>query len=370
MRASDIVNAIRKKLPKLVDDFTSNVSIVSVVAGPFVGGVTIITVTTAAVHTLEPGNVAVLTGVFVPVPVVSFTRNGIIGMIETSVPHDLTNNSQPAASISGADQAEFNGAFRLHDVTNRQNFRVIMDDSGPTVATGILLGVDIGSPVNDISGEQEVTAVVSPTVFEYQVSIEVANQPVLQDSQVKSIPRITSDITIDRFIDAYTKQKRDNAWLVVVLDDAVANKSRREDTDATSNMQTAQYFNAKLNSLVNIYIVLPSSHSVNGAAERDRCEELLQPLCQCILLKKFDNLLSSETPNPLQIRGHGADRYDVAYYVHRYSFEAVVQMLRGDTAGVEEDVAFRNIDMTQKHTTGNEEMTALIDLDDQPLVDP
>lgn len=367
MRASDIVAAIQSKLPLLVDDFTTNASVTSIATSGFIAGITTVTVNTASEHGFKVNNRATLSGVTVPIAVTSIIRNGIVAIVTTTTDHDLTNGSQPTVNLSGANEAEFNGTFQFLDQSNRRTFRIIMVDSGPTIATGTLLGDNIGSAINAISGEQAISAVPTTTSFQYLLSIEVLEQPILDIAQAKGNPRISAAVSLEQFTDSYTAKLKGQAWLCVVLGDGIANKSRREDTDATTNLQRAQYFNSKINQTVEVYIYLPTVDSFSGSTERDRCEELLQPLCQCILLKTFSNLLTSTNPNPLQIIGHGAELFNKAFYVHRYSFEAVVQLLFGDTVGYDEDVALRNINGTQNMDTGNEPMTYEIDLDDTPL---
>ncbi len=367
MRASNIVAAIQSKLPLLVDDFTTNVSVTSIATSGFIAGITTVTVNTATEHGLVTGKRVTLSGVTVPIAITSIIRNGIVAIVTTTTDHDLTNGSQPTVNLSGANESEFNGTFQFLDQSNRRTFRIRMEDSGPTTATGTLLGDNIGSVLNAISGEQAVSAAPTATSFQYLVSIEILEQPVLDGAQAKGDPRISSAVTLEQFTDSYTKELKGEAWLVVVLGDGIANKSRREDTDATTNLQRAQYFNSKINQTVDVYIYLPTTDSFSGAPERDRCEELLQPLCQCILLKTFSNLLTSTNPNPLQIIGHGAELFNKAFYVHRYNFEAVVQLLFGDTVGYDEDVALRNINGTQNMDTGSEPMTYTIDLDDDPI---
>ena len=360
MKAENVVNLLKNKLPQLVDDFTSNAAILS--ASP---SMNLVTVNTATPHSLAVDDNVFINGLLIPIPITSIERVGIVGLVTTSVPHDLTNNSQVSVRLSGANEPEFNGTFEYYNCSDRFTFRIIMENTGTTSATGNLLGDNIGSPVSAITGNQKVNTVNSETSFTYDTG-SIITQPIIiePNASIRGDARVTGAVTFERMLDAYTKQLENQAWLFVVLGDAVANKSRREDTDATNNLQKSHFFNAKLNQSLDLYVVYPSTNSIGGMETRDRCEELLQPICQCVLMSKPDSLLASKDFNPLQIAGHGFQAYNGAYYVHRYAFELVVQLGFDDTVGYEPDVAFRDIILNQKVSTGEGELLARINLDD------
>ena len=56
--------------------------------------------------------------------------------------------------------------------------------------------------------------------------------------------------------------------------------------------------------------------------------------------------------------------YNASIYAHEYVFEQVADLQFEDTVGVDEDVAFRDIDLTMGLDIGTAELTALIDLDE------
>lgn len=368
MRASDLVAAIQAKIPSLVDDFTTQKSISAItIATAFDGTKTILQVTTISPHLLSNNMSVFLKGVFFPIDITSFTRNGIVGTVTTTQVHDLSNNSQANVTIQDANEAEFNGSFKLLNVSNRNTFTVLMTDAGPVTATGSIKSPDIGGTARTIAGLQAVSSANSATTFLYEVLFEVT-EVINNSGTINSQPRVTASISLERFIeDSYTKQSTDEGWICVVIGDSTANKSRRQDIDSTDNIQRTQYFNQKFAQIVEVFVVLPTTSEISARKARDRCEELLQPICQCILFKKFDSLVSAGFFNPLQFTGAGFEQYNTAYYAHRYSFEITVQMQFEDTSGFEDDVAFRDIGLTINPSTGNESLTALIDLDESPV---
>ena len=64
---------------------------------------------------------------------------------------------------------------------------------------------------------------------------------------------------------------------------------------------------------------------------------------------------------------HGLNRYDGAIYVHEFNFECSTEFVFDDTAGYDDDVAFRDIDMTQDSNLGSTTADALMNLDEVAL---
>lgn len=151
-----------------------------------------------------------------------------------------------------------------------------------------------------------------------------------------------------------------------MLGDTIANKNRNIDTDSTDNIQNGNYFNQRLLQSVQMYVFLPTSAEIAGRSARDRCEELLKPICNSVLGYKFPSLVEN-TNNPLMISAHGAQDYNTAFYVHQYAFEATLQLGPSDIFVPADDVAFRDIDLTMGLSVGTETFNTLIDLDDEPL---
>ena len=116
-----------------------------------------------------------------------------------------------------------------------------------------------------------------------------------------------------------------------------------------------------------MFVFLPTSDQISGRKAMDRAQELFRPISRSILFAKFDSLLANQKFNALMFNEHGIHGYNTAFYIHRYTFE--MQLLIGidDTVGADEDVAFRDISMSQGHDVGTGIITSDIDLDDEPL---
>lgn len=359
MRASDIVSQIAGVLPKLVDDFTDQLTVTSLTRAG-----TVATATTATAHSLAIGQQVNVTGAQTPISC-SIARVGIVATMTTDADHDITENAGFDVQVSGAAEAEFNGTFVLLSVPNRRTITYQVADSGPLAATGAPLLLNGSNTFQSYNGLKAVTAIPTGTTFEYTVPDGIFT-PAAGTIIAKTNPRISASISFERALAAYTKQADGKAWLFVVLGDGVANKSRTIDTDATDNIQSGNYFNQMLIQGVVAFVFLPTSAELAGRAARDRCEELLSPICQSVLTAKFPSLVEN-TNNPLMINGHGFQAYNTAFYVHQYSFEATLQMGPSDTFIPSDDVAFRDIDLTMGLDTGSETFTTAIDLDDEQL---
>lgn len=362
MLAADVVNQLQTKLPQLVGDFTDNLSVTSLTRSG-----TTVTLTTSAVHGQIVGNNIVVGGAKTPIAVTSFTRAGIVGTIVTTTNHDATLGVPVQVEITGATESEFNGSFTIVAVRNRRTIDVVMDDSGPTAATGTVLALNIESALNQYNGRFNIDAVPTTTTIEYDIGTSVPFSPASGTITAASNPKISSAVNLDRVLQAYTEQAQGKAWMFVVLEDVFASKDRHIMSDATDNIQRHQYYRQQLIQPVSLYVILPTDDEISGRATRDRVEELLRPICQSILFSRFDSQLASGKYNALQFNSHGFAVYNKGYYAHRYSFEQVAELTFEDTVGFDEDVAFRDIDLTQNLDLGTGLMSTSIDLDDELL---
>ena len=361
MRASDIVNQLAIYLPALADDFTTQIAVSSLTRSG-----TTVTATTAAAHGLSVGKQANITGAQTPIVINSINRVGIVATMVAASDHDITENAGFDVQISGATEPEFNGTFTLANVPNRRTIKFLVDDSGPTSSTGSPLLLNGSNPFQSYNGLREVTAAPTATTFEYEVTDTTLFTPASGTIVAKTSPRISAAVDFDSLIEAYTKQAVDDAWLFVVLGDAIADKNRHINTDSTDNIQAGNYFNQRLIQNVQLFVFLPSSGEIAGRSSRDRCEELLKPICSSVLAVKFPSLVEGSN-NPLMLTGHGLQAYSSAFYAHQYAFEATIQLGPSDIFIPSDDVAFRDVDMTVGIDVGTETFETLIDLDDEQL---
>ena len=361
MRAIDIHNRLSAILPTLVDDFSTQVQITALVSAG-----TTATVTTGVQHNLTVGKIVNITGALTPIAIASINRVGIVATLVTQSDHDITENAGYDVQIEGAIESEFNGTFVLFRVPNRRTLKFVVLDTGPIVATGSPLLLSGSSIFRDYNGLYEVTNVLSAFGFQFELTNAGLFSPARGVIIAKTSPRISTSIDFDRILEGYTKQQPNEAWLFVVLGDAVADKNRNIDTDSTDNIQSGHYYNQRLIQSVQLFVFIPTTGQIDGRLARDRCEELLKPICNSLLLVKFPSLVENSN-NPLMISSHGLQAYSTAFYAHQYTFESTIQLGPTDVHIPVDDVAFRDIDLTMGLDVGSETFDTMIDLDDEAL---
>ena len=243
-----------------------------------------------------------------------------------------------------------------------------MADSGATVATGSPIIENAFSSLQTYNGIQSIVSVPSTTTFTYTLVGGAGLLEPVGNITVKANARISSTVSLESIVDAYTDQTPNQLWGFVVLEDVVASKDRRILSDATDNLQRSDYFRQQIIQPVTFYTVFPTAlQEIAGRQSRDAAEELFRPVCQSVLFERFDSLLFAGKCNPLQFLSHGFSFYNKAFYIHQYSFEQVADLYFEDTVGFDEDVAFRDIDLSMGLNVGTGQLTADIDLDEEQL---
>lgn len=364
MQASDIVNQLSVLLPLNTDKFTNELSITSLTRSG-----TTVTADTATPHKLAVNDAANIVGAQTPITISSLTRAGVIGTMVTAENHDFTPNFSTQAEIADAVEAEFNGTFTILTVPNRKTVTFTMADAGATVATGSPLLLNGQSALKQYNGIKQVTAISTPSQFQFEVAGSTLFTPATGTILARTKPRVSSTVSIEKIVDAYTKQAPDDLWAFVVLDDVAASKSRHIESDATDNIQRGDYYRQQTIQPFAVYVVIPSSQEIAGRIARDLAEEIFQPMCKSLLGSKFDSGLTVGKQNPVNFVSHGLAVSNSAYYIHAYNFEQTVDITFGDTIGYDLDVAFRDIQLSMGIDvgTGEDPLTANIDLDDTPI---
>jgi hypothetical protein len=359
MRAADIVYQLAAKLPLFSDKFTTNIALTSLTQAAGVA-----TAATAVAHGLAAGQQANIVGAKVAIPLTSLTRSGTVGTAVSASSHDLTRGYSQNVEITGAPEANFNGSFALLNVPDRFTATFTMPDSGATAATGSPLLLNASNYLSQYNGLHAITAVPTPTSFQFAVPAGLYS-PAYGSISARSLPRVSAALSEDVILDAYTAQPQDAVWAFVVLNDVVASKSRQTETDASSNIQRGEYFRIQVIQPFTVYVLIPTAAENAARSARDLCEELLRPLCQALVLKKFDSLLSVGAKNPVQFLGHGFAAYSRPFYMHAFQFGQLGDMTFADTVGYDDDVAFRDIGLTMHSSLGTGIIqTANINLDE------
>lgn len=363
MRASDIVTQLCVLLPRLTDKFTDDVSVNSISRSE-----TLMTVNCNVKHDLEVGQSFAVVGTDVPITIASFNRVGTVGTIVVSTKHDLTEPIVSTVRVTGATESELNGTFMISNIPNRKTIIVAMDDSGATSVTGLPKLRDAESQLRDYNSTYEVVDVISPTQFSFIHSVTGLSDPVGDNMLIRTKPRITAGVSIERLVDGYTTGKINKYWMFVVLGDPRVSQSRLIESDAIANIQRASEYRQQMIEPFDVYVVMQVVDEIAARESRDVASDLLRPILRSLLFSKFDTGLYANLENAVQFAGHGVHTYNTSVYVHAYSFEQVADIYFEDTVGPDLDVAFRNIDFSIFSDFGTqvESLDGTIDLDDTP----
>jgi hypothetical protein len=363
MKASEIVQQLATYLPVLTDLFTTNVTISTLT----LSGSTV-TAQCDADHNLTVGQQVNVTGAESPISISSLTRSGTVGTLVTDTPHDFTEGFSTTVKIAAAVEAEFVGEFTILSVPNRKTVTFTMADSGATVATGFPLLLNGFSKYQTFNGLVRVTAVPATDQFQYEITTTPPLPYALTGDMVaRTKPRISAAVDPARLVEYYTSQPRSDLWAFVVLGDVVASKSRDIQSDATANIQRGNYYRQQLIQPFSVFVFWPTNEEIAARDARDSAEDLFPLICKSLLGRKFDSRLYCGAQNPVVFVDHGYIDYRKSVYIHTYNFQTVADITFNDTIGYGDDVAFRDINLSMGVSTGDEPLTASIDLDDIPL---
>lgn len=373
MKAQDIVNRLAADIPRYTDGFSNSVGVLSAtVAG------TTVTVTTDAPHDLIEGQDVAILGVLAPVQIdtASFIRTGTSATFETLQDHDLTlsqrdiSNGGKTITISGATEPEFNGTFQLIKVLNRNKLMINVTDSGPTTISGSPIVEDAnGAIFNGLFPATNVT----PTTFEYTIPVSYTVDPVVSGASVQSYIRVLSVLDIQQYIqDVYTKKGTTEDCLVVQLGDVVVSKNRNEPTDASSSAAGERWYSPLLIQSFAVYMIMNVTDDLTGSRTRDEVETVYIPaVLKSILRASFDTGFTVSQYRST-FTGHGVFAFadingkNKALYVHEVTFEQLCQLYKSDMVGPDSNVAMRDVDYTLSTNLGTGELTANINLDENP----
>lgn len=370
MRAEEVALQLARRYPLEDGSLTKNVEVRSLVRSGAV-----MTAETVDSHGLAAGQNVAIAGAVTPIAVAVLTRTGTTAFLETAAPHDLTEAIAGEVTISGAVEANFNGTFEVTGVPSRLRLTLAIADSGATVATGTIVVLGAASALNSYDGLYEVLDAPTPTSFRFSHPKTSLANPV-GTIEARTKPRIAIGVSPERLVSMYTEQKQSEKWLFVVLGDVDPSKSRDVRSDAFDNQQRGNELRQQILQNFSLLLFAPATDELSGARARDDAEALFRPICRSVLGFNFESgLYVGNSQGRAQFTGHGFLSYDSAVYVHRYSFQQVVDLVFEDSVGPDLDVAFRDLEFAlfpvlpvipDGAGTETVSLDANVDLDEEP----
>jgi hypothetical protein len=364
MKALDIINRLKQVMPRYTSLFCDELSITSL---SYLAGT--VTCVCSEKHGLEVGDEIFINGALTPITISSITRVGDLATAVTASNHDLTRGYQETVTITGADQAAYNGEHDLIDVLNRRTFVFDVTGSPATPATGTMKTIeDIAAGYN---GLHVVTNYVDDYTFTYATTSAPESPALGTTIKLRKNLSITGDVTMERFLESYSGEPDSRFWLVVIMGGSSGSKDRFTMSDAI-NTSTAAQVEARVRVIdpFSIFVVAPTSDYLTAMTTRDGMGYIFNALNKGILFYTFPTDTASDTSLSVSFARHDMYLYDIARYIHRFDYEFVYDLIREDGASDYNNVAFRDIDLhfnSYLNSKHNELMHTLVDLDDQPL---
>lgn len=364
MKAETIIRQLYNSIPFITDYFNDTISVSTVTRN----GSTV-TVNTPMAHGLVTGQVVAITGANKVTRIVSLTHvNGIATAI-TDQDHDLTEGWFTDVVIGGANESGYNGTFQLLSVPNRLTFTFKLTSNPPSPATtndDILL---LNSGIGDYNGRFAIT-VINPTRFSYEIT-STPYSPAQGTIKVKKNIRISGAATIDRAVEAYTKQPTNKLWAFVVLEDTQVNKDRFVKNDSIATRTATDDYRLRLLKNFSVYVFAPSVEGIAARTERDLMEDIEVILYKSLLAVKIPSPFTEPTWSMVTPAGNGVFEYNKAFYIHRYQFQTSFDVLIEDTAFNPITRAFRDITLNyldfMAPLDGEIVASADVNLDDKPI---
>jgi hypothetical protein len=364
MKAADIITQLQSVLPKVTDLFSDTVSISSLTRS----GTTVTAITSTA-HGLTTGGGVTITGAETPLTISSLTFLDGVATATTDTAHDLTEgweNSTPSDSpnvnISGATESEYNGENTLLSVPNRLNFTYTVTGTPASPATGLpVLLQNFSAGYNG----RHVVTVVDATTFTYEIT-QTPNSPAQGTIEAHTQVRVSGGVSIERSREAYTSKEYNKLWAFVVLGDTTPSKNRHVESDATDTSGAGTEYRQRLITPFGIFVFVPAVSEIAGMNARDQMEDVRPFLYKSLLRLKLSSGLATPGQYGIVAEGDSFFDYNGAVYIHQFVFSAQSDITYGDTIDPADNVAFRDIELQYLDVLDTVELTANINLDEEP----
>ena len=350
MRIAPIVNQLAAYLPFFTDKFTDQLTIVSASQS---GGVA--TIETSTPHGFVVGSPFVATGIVPLIPITSFTiinTNQVVvgtaldnGLIST---YDFLTNKPidfeiPNLYVQGVVEPEYNGAFPIVDVPNRNRaiYQLPADPTTPPTVSGDLLRY----AANGYVGFKTVSSVINTTTFEYLIE---SNQPetTTNSGTIHTAARISGAVDLTRMEESYTRQGSDQFWLFVSQNESFASKDRNTLNDGLTTIKSSVEYRQRLIDSINVFIFVPTSDQLSGRLAIDELEDVKKALFKTLV--RFNAPIEYDAQSSFQLFFDSTNTvgYTTSYLIQQYIFAANYDLTYYDTFDGALYAPFRNINAT------------------------
>lgn len=348
MKVADAIKQLYAKLPFLTDKFSQSVDITDIV---FSG--TTATVTTDTAHGLETDDLCTVTNLYAPIAITSINRLDTILTVVTTIEHDLTAGFQETVTLSGSNEAEFNGNFSIASVVDKFTFKLTTADSGALSATGSpILQQVTGNLYNQIAGFRTVTSAVDANTFTFELT-STLNSTIDATGSVSVGYRITGAVDFESALGCYTANDDNEYWAFVVSNSNIASKDRKNNSDGVYTFNANTGYRQELNQTFTVFVFATASEENDAYLIKDDMQDMAVHLIGSLCGAKFDNGFGAGSYYANVFDTHLTQFYNNGIYAHSFIFQTTTQIVNSDIFEPDTDVAFRNINLNMNVVVEN-----------------
>lgn len=366
MKARDIEKRLENRLPIFTNRFTREIGIDSIIPS----GATA-TVTTSGSHGLAVNKTVLIAGASAPIAIDSLTRVGNIATIVTVTDHDLTERFFPTVLLSGFNESEFNGELALLRVPNRRTFTIEVGDAGPIAGSGTPLLNEPGSPFG-YNGRVKVTSVPTTSTFTYELPQALTEDAAGNNLRAVLGARIYSAINNPRADHVFESKDLNNLpdgdlAAFVILGPVAASRDRHTGNDGVSSAGVSGDNRQQILQSFSVIVKQKVTKQVSGATARDNMEDIAHIIIANLVGWTPGSGFAVESGSKIRFLSHEPLDYSTAIYSHIFDFELLADISNEDLQIMPTNVAFRSISFSFTNENGVQELSASINLDDEPL---
>jgi hypothetical protein len=259
-------------------------------------------------------------------------------------------------AVSGTTEPATNKSGRFMQVKQLENAYTInftVDNATTSPATGTIY--QLSKSQEGYNGYKTVTSTPTTTTFTYDIQ-GTPLSPAQGTIITKLNPTISGSIDLDLANEHFKTKFQNNQsthWVYIVMEDENQSRNDKVKTDATSYTNNGYGTREQDIQTVNIYIFLPSNESLLHVDTRDKAEGYKKCINKALLRFKAPSVLSDNSYSGLLSSNNGTEAFNSAYYIHRYTFEAVNYYTTCDGVEDADLSAFRVFDFDFKDGDGN-----------------
>jgi hypothetical protein len=249
-------------------------------------------------------------------------------LVNTVIKNDITSPHNTPIKLESID-AEYNGDFELVQGIDRNNFEITVDINAtfPVIETITLVENDL-TAFNNIFQVSEVVDVNNFKIVTYfEDTTDISGGEFYDLSKV----RIVTDVDINRFSEAYTKQAIGKNYIVIISGGSTRSRSRKVDTDFEDRVESGNDIQIDTQDTFAVFIYVPCQTKVTPTEQQDFCRDDIKKA----LLKTFQGF------SPLKQFSNSYDHiyylsddifdYNTSVYIHQFNFACTLKLDRCDS---------------------------------------